>query len=603
MPLAAQQPAPDVVESARRIVATIQLAAQEYRLAFDGPRLVNTAEWEEARLFIAEARRAAQRLPAGVGPEVLARLALAASLAERRERPDTIASLAASLERSLAAALGTSLDDRAGRPPSLRDGARLYAVNCAGCHGALARGDGPAAAGLDPRPADLGDPALLATATPLDFYRRITHGVPATAMPRFSEALTREQRWDVVAYLFALQNQIARQAGNGELALVFGTVRGRLGAARELAEAGDRQDGAAAVLEAYMAFEAVEGALGATHPGLRSRAERLFFELRDAIAAGRPDPERGARYASLHDALTDAERALVERRSPVGLFAESLLLMLREGFEAILVIGAIMAVLLKAGASRRRRHVRWGIAAAIAASLVTAALIEWIFRITPAQQEALEGGVMLLAAAVLFYVSYWLISKVEIAAWTRFVKGRIQRAVASGSGLALAGVAFLAVYREGFETVLFYKALFVTAGGAAAGTGAIGGGMALGLALLVATYVGIERFGLRIPMRPFFAVTGATLAYMAFVFAGNGVRELQEGGFIGSTPIAGAPTSSFLGIYPTAQTLTVQGIILLAILGALVFTFAIQPRRLAARVETPAAARREETVEEEPATV
>lgn len=592
------------MEAARRISATVQLAAQEYRLAFSGSQLVNLAEWEEARLFVSGALTAAAQLPEPVARDAAARLDLAARLIEGRASPDSVAALAAALERMLATAFGVAMDDRASRAPSLRAGERIYAANCASCHGLRGRGDGPAASQLDPRPADLGDSVLLATSTPLDFYRRITHGVPGTAMPSFSGTLSRDERWDAVAWVFALQDRVAKDAGDGRLAVVFGAVRGHLGSAMELARAGEADRAAGRLLESYMAFEEIEAMLGATNPRLRARSERLFGELRDAIAAGRPEAERERLYVQLAEAVREAEGALVVRRSPVGLFAESLLLMLREGFEAILVIGAIMAVLLKAGAAQGRRHVRWGIAAAVAASAVTAAAIEWIFHISPAQQEALEGGVMLLAAAVLFYVSYWLISKVEIAAWTRFVKGKIQRAVASGSALTLAGVAFLAVYREGFETVLFYKALFVTAGGS--GAGAIIAGMALGLALLAGVYVGIERFGLRIPMRPFFAVTGATLAYMAFVFAGNGVRELQDGGFVGATPVAGVPTSTFLGIYPTVETLTIQGVILLAILGALAFTFLVQPRRLAAaaREEQPAGpAPARATVEEETAAV
>ena len=222
---------------------------------------------------------------------------------------------------------------------------------------------------------------------------------------------------------------------------------------------------------------------------------------------------------------------------------------------------------------------RSGIALAVLASLATAGVLEWIFLVTPAQREALEGGVMLLAAAVLFYVSYWLISKVETVAWTRFVKGQIQRAVESGSGLALGGVAFLAVYREGFETVLFYKALFVTGG--ASGAGAITAGLLTGLGVLLAVFVGIERFGLRLPLRPFFAVTGATLAYMAFVFAGTAVKELQEGDYLPSTLVPGGPRNDFLGIYPTWESLGLQLAILVAITGALVWTFVLKPRRSA----------------------
>jgi high-affinity iron transporter len=187
---------------------------------------------------------------------------------------------------------------------------------------------------------------------------------------------------------------------------------------------------------------------------------------------------------------------------------------------------------------------------------------------------------MVVASLLLFYVSYWLISKVEIAAWTRFVKGQIQKAVDSGSGLGLAGVAFLAVYREGFETVLFYKALYVTGG--SAGAAPITVGIVAGLVALVALFIGIERFGLKIPMRPFFAATGATLAFMAFVFAGDGVKELQEGGYIPTTLVSWAPRADFFGIYPTVESLAVQSVILAAILAALVWTFLILPRRTAA---------------------
>ncbi len=569
---------PVQVEAARRIVATLQLAAQEYRLAWQGGALVNTAEWEEARLFIAEARRAVPQLGAALSTELEGRLAALERRVAGRMPAESLAIEARAIETRLTAALGTSLDERPAREPSLAEGARLYASSCASCHGAGGHGDGVAAAGMDPPPADLTAPATLASTTPLDYYRKITHGVPGTAMQSFG-SLTKEERWDIVAHVFALSDTAARGGRGGQLAVVFGTVRGTLGAAMALAAQGDAPAAGQKVFDAYMAFEAVEASLGATDPAIVARTEERFTALRTAAVTGQPVPVLEARRAELLAALAEAEHALTRGRSPIGLFVESLLLMLREGFEAILVVGAIMAVLLKAGAEHRRATVRWGVGAALLASLLTAAALEWVFRATPAQREALEGGVMLLAAATLFYVSYWLVSKIEIAAWTRFVKGHIQKAVESGSAVSLAAVAFLAVYREGFETVLFYKALFVTGG---AGAGApITGGMVVGLVVLAAVYVGIERFGIRIPMRPFFAVTGATLAYMAFVFAGRGVKELQEGGYVPSTLVPGGPRNDFLGIFPTVESLAVQGLILAAILSALVWTFVVQPRRLA----------------------
>ena len=243
--------------------------------------------------------------------------------------------------------------------------------------------------------------------------------------------------------------------------------------------------------------------------------------------------------------------------SATKLFVESFVLMLREGFEAILIVGALMTFLARAGATERRRDVAKGAWAAVGASIVTAIAIEMLFTITPGQREALEGGTMLLAAAVLFYVSYWLLSKIEVAKWNAFVKARLEGAISTGSSLTLASVAFLAVYREGFETILFYKALLTSAGGG--GTAAVAGGMAMGAVALVAVYLAIKQFGLRIPLRPFFAVTSAMLYYMAFVFAGKGVAAFQEGGMVRTTVLEWAPRIPVFGIYPDGRVTRLAG--------------------------------------------
>ena len=167
---------------------------------------------------------------------------------------------------------------------------------------------------------------------------------------------------------------------------------------------------------------------------------------------------------------------------------------------------------------------------------------------------------MLVATGVLFSVSYWLLSKIEADKWNAFLTGKMKDALSTGSGLALASVAFLAVYREGFETILFFKALLSSGG--STDVGAVVGGIGLGAVALVVLYLAINRWGMRIPMRPFFAVTGTLLYYMAFVFAGKGVAELQEGGYVGTTVLEWAPRAPFFGIYPTAESLALQSLLL-----------------------------------------
>jgi high-affinity iron transporter len=245
------------------------------------------------------------------------------------------------------------------------------------------------------------------------------------------------------------------------------------------------------------------------------------------------------------------------------------MLLVREGFEAILIIAALMSFLTKAGAPARRREVAWGAWAAVAASGLTAVLFELLLKVPPGRRSALEGVTMLAAVAVLFYVSYWLFSKIEADKWSAFLKGKMQAALSSGSALALASVAFLAVYREGVETILFYKALLVSGGPGDAG--AVLAGVALGAVILVLLYVLLMRLGVRIPMKAFFAVTGMLLYYMAFVFAGKGVAELQESGVVGTTVIPSLEwlRVPFLGVYPTVQSLALQGLLVVLLIVAL----------------------------------
>jgi high-affinity iron transporter len=311
---------------------------------------------------------------------------------------------------------------------------------------------------------------------------------------------------------------------------------------------------------------------------LAAELEAQFAELRGQVAGGAAAPRLDSIRHKLSLGLEQAERSLGDPLSPANLFFQSFVIMLREGLEAILIVGALMTFLVRMGASHRKRDINLGVAAAVVASLFTAFAIETVFHLTPARQEVLEGATMVVATVVLFYVSYWLLSKMEVVKWNHFVKSKVNDALTSGSSLALASAAFLAVYREGFETVLFYKALFLT-GGPDVGGMPIVSGILLGAAVLVAVYVAISRFGVRLPLKPFFGVTSAFLYYMAFVFAGKGVAELQGGGVLPTTILEWAPRMPALGIYPTEESLLAQGVLALLLVVALVWTFLIEPRR------------------------
>ncbi|MCR4339199.1 MAG: FTR1 family iron permease [Gemmatimonadaceae bacterium] len=249
---------------------------------------------------------------------------------------------------------------------------------------------------------------------------------------------------------------------------------------------------------------------------------------------------------------------------------QSFLVIVREGFEAILIVGAVVALLIKTGNRDRLKPIWAGVGLALAASLVLGLAFSATLAASPAAAEITEGVTMLLAAAVMFFVSYWLISKTESAKWRRFIQSQVSRAMQQGGGGALALVAFLAVFREGAETVLFYQAMYLNAPSAAAELVA---GFVAGVAVLAVIFALFYKFGVKIPLRPFFAVTSVLLYYMAFVFAGKGIHELQEGHVLPETALA-ISKIKFLGIYPTVETITAQAILLLLFAIAIVKTFA-----------------------------
>ncbi len=615
----------------RRLTATAILAAQEYRLGVQDGRVVAQAEVDEAVMFLQEAIRAADGLPVPARARARTQLDSVLTLVRAVEDPEVVAAYVGRLTTSLSEAMGIPLDMVPPSTPSLARGGQIYQQQCASCHGAAGIGDGPTATGLDPPPADLTDALGLADRTPLDFYRRITIGVAGTAMVPYEEVLDEDARWAVALYASTLRLPGPRAGGGGEipphlwlfertarlsdedlrreLALhgsgsnmaAIAAVRAHPGpvtaveratatlalvgiqidSAYTLAMNGHPDEAGNMVLIAYVTFEAVEPAVRARNPGLASGLEGAFATFRGAVSAATPPLELRSLRGELSSQLGIARQVLGEPTSRLELFFQSFVILLREGVEAILIIGALIAFLVRTGAGERKRDVYIGVVAAVAASLLTAVLIETIFHISTAQQELLVGVSMLVAAAVLFYVSYWLLSKMEVARWNRFVTGKVRLALAGGSLLALPMVAFLAVYREGFETVLFYKALLVSSD--VSGGGAVlpvVGGMLVASVALGLLYLAISRFGVRIPLKPFFGVTGAFLYYMAFVFAGKGVLELQGAGLVSATYLSWAPELPALGIYRTLEGFLVQGLLMVLFGIGLLWSFVIEPRRL-----------------------
>ncbi len=456
----------------------------------------------------------------------------------------------------------------------LLEGEGLYTRSCAACHGVSGAGDGTLARSLTKLPPEIGTVAWQVERSDEQLGAVIRDGIVGTAMPP-SRELTEAQVASVVAYVRTLpvkdRTGGALASGGDSLSAQHAArnVLSQLEQSLSAVKSGRPGDAGDKAFDAYLAFEPLERTARAKNPGLIVSMERMFAEFKVAVRSSDVRAAERTRDA-IEATLPDVVALMRPAGSGAEAFWQSFLIIVREGFEAILVIGAIVAFLIKTGNRDRLRNIWFGVGVGLACSAITAVVLRTIFAAMPASKEIVEGVSLLLAVAVLFSVSYWLISKVEAAKWQQFIKEKVSAALEHGGGRALTFVAFLAVYREGAETALFYQALFnegpqvVTP---------ISLGIVAGLVALAVIFTLFYRFGVKIPLRPFFSVTSVLLYYMAFVFMGKGIKELQEGNVVPLTAIRGFPSIDWLGLFPSWQGVLAQLALLLLFAFAVLKTF------------------------------
>jgi len=557
---------------AKRLSSIVGVAVEEYAKAVDEHgKLISKDEFDETYGFLSDAKQVAARLNGYEAPTTRAILDSITEAVALRKSPSAVRDL----HRLFAASLGTAgALDLPKAPLDTAEGHRLYLSACSSCHGVTGAGNGPAAHTLSTAPPGIGVKHLTPELTPTLAYNVISVGVRGTAMPAMASSLTPQQRWNIINYLYSLRGEVMTLPASRDATAMVGdtaspVILALLDSALDFARKGKTAEAGDRAFDAYIAFEPLETPARAKKPGLVATMERHFADFKGAVKQNDL-----ARAKTSRDAIADGLPSVVDlTQTPSGkweAFFQSFLIILREGFEAILVIGAVVAFLLKTGHRERLRSIWVGITLGVVASLATAVVLKTLLAAMPASREIVEATTMLVAVVVLFSVSYWLISKVEAAKWQKFIREKVNSALEHGGGKALALVAFLAVYREGAETALFYQALFNE--GPNVGV-PLALGIIVGFAVLAVIFTLFYRYGVRIPMRPFFTVTSLLLYYMAFVFMGKGVRELQEGNLMRITVIPGGPHVEAMGIYPSVETLTAQAILIALLVFATIKTF------------------------------
>lgn len=555
-------------ESVQVVLHMLDYIAVDYPGAVGDGKVIDQAEYDEMREFSAQVIAQIGGLPANDSREALVRQAGAlAKLIEDKAAPPAVAEVA----RALRTAIIETYNVRTlpATPPDAALGQRIYAENCAACHGTEGRGDGPAAQGMDPAPSNFHHAERMAQRSLYGLYSTITLGVDGTAMPSFKH-LSERERWSVAAYVAAFTRTGRPSSLDTASRLLADSVAAF--------KAGHAAQAQRLAIQAYLdGFEPVEASLANVDGELMRAIETDMIALRALLQPG-SDAEDVERRAAAIEAQLARARTLLGGAglSPAATFTSSFLILLREGLEAIIVLAAIIAFAKKAGRRDALPYVHAGWIGALMLGALTWVAATFLIGISGAKREITEGVTALVAAAMLIYVGYWLHNKSYAQAWSQFVKEQVGSALARRTWWAMAAVAFLAVYREMFEVVLFYQALWVQA--AEHGAGAFFGGLIAAAAALGVIGGLILRYSIRLPIGPFFAATSVLLALMAVVFVGQGVAALQEAGVVSITPVAFIALP-VIGVFPTAQTLAAQVAIVLIVAAS--FYLAGRARRTA----------------------
>lgn len=592
----------------RQVWQLLDYVSVDYGGAVRDGKVVSDSEYGEMLEFA----RTSQTKLAGLEerPETKTLIAEAAALVaavDDKQEFKVVARLARGLADHLIAVY--PVQSAPAKAPDVTAAAIVYQSQCASCHGATGRGDGPIGLTLAPRPVAFTDQERARRRSPFALYQVISQGVPGTPMPGFASSLSDDQRWGLAFYLgqFAhspedvavgaklwaddrrLREEVpsldaasrsteaglAERVGERRAALAMAFVRAHPDAVatspattfdlarhrlQQSADAYQRQDLARArdlALSAYLdGVEPSEPALAARDAQLLSRIETGMSKYRslvnDRAAVGEVEGQR----AAVEALLRDAQVSLSAESDPTAAFIGSFTILLREGLEALLVVVAMVAFLRKAERKDMLRYVHGGWLGALALGVVTWAVATYLVNVSGAGREVTEGLSSLFAAVVLLSVGMWMHQKSMAGAWQKYIHEKLSAALNGRSALFIFGLSFVAVYREVFEVILFYAALWEQGNHPA-----VLGGLVAAVASLLAIGLVILKFSMRLPIAKFFSWSSGLVAVLAVVLTGKGISALQEAGWIGSH-IVQAPRISILGIFPSAQALGAQALVL-----------------------------------------
>ncbi|MCP1509527.1 high-affinity iron transporter [Pseudomonas marginalis] len=603
-------------EGATKALHLLDYIGADYPPTVAAGKVIDESEYREQVEFLGVLQGLVAELPSkperaelvkGVDELVAAVTARQDGASVARQSRQLGAKLAAAYEVSQAPAI----------TPDPTRGAPLYAQHCSVCHGTAGAGDGPAGVGMTPPPANLQNAERLDRLSLYAIYNALGLGVEGTDMPSFADQLDDRQRWDLATYIASFTADpaaaksaqpfnladLARQTPNEVLAAngpaaaatfraqraqppqvkrgpaqlldyTAATLDKSLAAFRN----GDHEQAYDLSVAAYLeGFELVESSLDNVNANVRKDTEKALMAYRQSLQDGLPLEQVQQRLDAAKGKLSESASLLGSDGLSWSLsFISGLLILLREGLEAILVLAAILAFLRNTGQESAVRSVNTGWGLALVAGLATWALAAYVIDVSGAQRELLEGCTALFASVMVLWLGVWMHDRRHAAAWQDYIKSSL---VGGGGRFGFALLAFFSVYRELFEVILFYETLWLQAG--PAGHNAVLAGGATALVLLVGLAWVILRGSAKLPLALFFGINAALLCALSVVFAGHGVKALQEAGIFGTRPVAFFDFD-WLGIHADAYSLSAQVVAILAIVVMYGRSRIADKRRLAA---------------------
>lgn len=591
----------------------LDYVAVDYSGAVADGVVISEAEYAEMLDFTENASTLLQSLPEhATKPNIAGKIAELRAAVLQKETSKGVAHLAQQANALLITAYPFPVAPRS--IPDLNRGQSLYAVQCASCHGEEGKGDGLLAKNLEPKPIAFTDAERARTRSIMALYQVISQGVEGTSMVNFN-SLSEEDRWALAFYIGTLShNESMREQGkqlwiNNDnqvkgrftdlTALTTITEAGlaettkestartitaylrsnpavietnklaglalsrlRLAESLEAARAGDRNLATRLSLSAYLdGFEPLEPIVATRNGALMIAVETAMLNYRSAVAKGTVEDAESAAI-QLEQLFLQVDKVMeYAKADPTTTFIGALTILLREGVEALLIVIGMITFLKKTDNPNALRHVHRGWISALFAGVLTWVVATYLIGISGASREVTEGIGSVLAAVVLLSVGLWMHQKSSAGKWQDYLKGKLSAAVSSRSAWALFALAFIAVYREVFETVLFYSAL-----AADGNSGALIAGFFTAVLLLAVIAWVLLRTTARMPLEKFFSFTSILVMILAVILTGKGVSALQEAGWISVSLIA-TPRVEWLGLYPTLETLTAQMLVALIVLG------------------------------------